>query len=247
VAGVIAILTLICLGLTYSRGAWLALFIALVCLGWGSRRRVLLCGFIVSVFLFVFYPTLQEKRNVGLFFDRTPEHISEAYQFNKEDEGTMGIAAPVVDAQEAQEELRTNIGSGRIQMWQEAIAIIRTAPALGTGLNTYTRVAPQHKIHWGGYAHNCYLQMTAEIGLIGLFSFLWIIYTLFSHALKSVSRICDPFDRSFLIGLLAGLVGFLIHSFFDTNFYSVKLANLMWIAIGAVVVVQRIAFDAKKT
>ena len=37
-----------------------------------------------------------------------------------------------------------------------------------------------------------------------------------------------------LLGLLAGVVGFLVHSFFEVNLYSLQLAVLFWVWVGLI-------------
>ncbi|MBL7198377.1 MAG: hypothetical protein ISS47_09810 [Candidatus Omnitrophica bacterium] len=83
----------------------------------------------------------------------------------------------------------------------------------------------------GTYAHNCYLQMLAEIGIIGLASFLWIIGRLFKSSIRSFKKSRDLL----LLGLLAGIIAFLVHSFFDTNLYSLQLSVLFWAMLGLTV------------
>ncbi len=85
--------------------------------------------------------------------------------------------------------------------------------------------------------------MVVEIGLLGLGTFLWSIFVLFKSSLQNLRKIKNEFWFFLIAGLLSGLFGFLVHSFFDTNFYSVQLGNLMWVVMGAIVVVQKIALD----
>ncbi len=129
--------------------------------------------------------------------------------------------------------------SERLIYWQEALLIIKDHPLLGSGLNTYSMVAPRYKIHWGGYPHNCYLQTAAEMGILGLAAFLWILYRLFYHNLKNLSKVEDGPSYMLQFGLLAGMLGFLIHAFFDTDFYSVQLGTLLWLLMGVVVAVDK--------
>jgi len=136
-------------------------------------------------------------------------------------------------------------GSGRSSYWKESWLMIRDFPIFGTGLNTYSQVGPKYKITWGGYPHNCYLQMTVEIGLVGLATFLWFIFSLFRTSMINYENIDDPFLKATLLGLLAGSFGFLTHSFFDTNFYSVQLGNNMWIVFGIIVVIQKLNVNRK--
>jgi len=134
----------------------------------------------------------------------------------------------------------------RVSLWQEAVAIIEDFPVFGTGLNTYSLVAPHYKIgeQGGTYPHNSYLQMAAETGLVGLAAFLWIIFRLAKTSLGKLKNIKDKFYNYIIKGLIAGLFGFLIHSFFDVNFYSFQLVILMWFIMGLSVAIQRVALNS---
>ena len=135
---------------------------------------------------------------------------------------------------------RTN--TDRFTLWQEALNITADFPLLGSGINTYASIAPRYKLteETGVYPHNCYLQMAAESGVLGLGAFLWILVTLFRASLLNIRKIYDKFRGAVLAGLLAGLFGLLIHSFVDTDLYSLQLGNLIWFMMGLVIAVQRV-------
>lgn len=135
----------------------------------------------------------------------------------------------------------------RINLWGEALGIVEDFPLLGCGLNTYATVGRKYKItdETGFYPHNSYLHMAAESGLLGLGAFIWIIVTLFTSSIANFRNINSGANSNLLIGLLAGLFGFLVHSFVDINFYSLQLGNLMWFIMGLIVAIQKIALDGK--
>jgi putative inorganic carbon (HCO3(-)) transporter len=76
--------------------------------------------------------------------------------------------------------------------------------------------------------------MAAEIGIVGLIAFLVVVFQIFRNSWKMIIFRGDRFLSSVLWGGLMGLVAFLFHSFFDTNFYAVQLSCLLWIMIGFV-------------
>lgn len=130
--------------------------------------------------------------------------------------------------------------NNRLGYWKRSVSIIKDYPVLGSGLNTYSSIQWAYDVGWGGYPHNSYLQMTAETGVIGLSVFLWMITVLLRNSFRNLKHIEDPSLRILLLSFLAGLISFFIHSFFDTNFYSVQLGSFMWLLMGFIIALQRI-------
>ena len=100
-------------------------------------------------------------------------------------------------------------GSGRFEYWKNAISIFRSSPVFGTGLNTYARIIMRDPNHgaWR-YAHNCYLQMAAETGLLGLSCFLWMVFVLFWNSINSCHQIKDYWPLAILQGSYPVYQGF---------------------------------------
>jgi O-antigen ligase len=122
----------------------------------------------------------------------------------------------------------------RLTMWQTALAMIQSKPLFGLGYNTFMANYNQYVVGptvWPAYAHNCYLQITAETGLIGLAAFMVFLFYFF----KSCFRAAWITRDTFLMGLFAGLIAFLVQSIFDTNLYAVRQAVLFWTLAGLAV------------
>ena len=115
-------------------------------------------------------------------------------------------------------------------LWKEAASIIKAHPLLGTGPNTYAFVAPNYQLkdNTGTYPHNSYLQLAAEIGLIGLWAFLWIIFRFFFMAISALKKYRDPF----LLSVMCSLIAYLTHSFLDVNLFAAQFAILFWVILG---------------
>jgi len=116
-------------------------------------------------------------------------------------------------------------GSGRRALWKDGIAFIKEKPIFGQGLGTYMNKSK------GIYAHNCYIQMAAEIGITGLICFLWFLIEFFKLGIHLFKKNNDML----LLGLLAGISSFLINSFFEVNFYSLQVSVLFWFALGMII------------
>lgn len=143
-------------------------------------------------------------------------------------------------------------------LWIDSIKMIKDKPWLGHGPNTFMKVfqkkqyrrrAGGHSEYTPSYAHNCYLQMAAEVGVLGLGCFLWIIVRFFKNTLRIIS--CrqkmsrnDPWVI-LLLGLVSGVAAFLAHSFVDTHLYSLRLSILFWIMIGMSVAICNLLSESK--
>ena len=262
---VFSLLCMVCLGLTYSRGAWAAFFVSLIFLGLLRIKKIYISFLFIIFFIAVFFPGLEKKRNVYFATDTVtvqtqvkqdspapspkpaPTPLSESPQKINTSHPVMFSEKPDVFKHHPQklawgETLKSFRASGRETFWRNSVGIIRRFP-FGIGLNTYSRVSHEYDFAYG-YPHNCYLQLTAEMGFFGLFAFIWIIIALFKNSIGNLRQIKDPLLSSLLLGSLAGLFGFLIHSGVDTNFYSVQLGNFMWLVMGIVVASQKIGLPA---
>lgn len=128
--------------------------------------------------------------------------------------------------------------TSRLYQWKEAIAIIEDFPILGTGPNTYTSIGSGYKI--GGkvisYPHNSYLHMAAEVGILGLLSFFYILWRFFGMGLNVVRRQeavhAYNGDRYLLLGIMGGILATLTQGFFDTNLFALRLVVLFWLMLG---------------
>ena len=122
--------------------------------------------------------------------------------------------------------------SDRFRYWLAAWKMISAHPFLGMGVGTFmanfSKYLPSVNV---SYAHNCYLQIWAETGIFSLLGFMVFMASLIYLGVKKFIVSKD----FLLLGLLSGAVGFLAHSFFDTNLYSLRLAILFWIWVGLII------------
>ncbi len=136
-----------------------------------------------------------------------------------------------------------DLSSGRTHFWRTALKIFFDYPILGVGFNAFGAVFPQYDT-WNGtlrveQAHNDYLQMLTEAGVLGLACVVGFIFLLFKKTLRTLSKTTDLFRRHTAIGALAGCFGVLLHSFFDfplrtpsNGFFFLLLTVIATISIG---------------
>ncbi len=127
--------------------------------------------------------------------------------------------------------------NARLGIWEKSSKVFLDNPILGVGLgNLPIFFDPIASVKSPINAHNTYLDIVSELGMIGfLLFFLIIFYTFFYLSFKK-----DKFD--FLrFGVLWSFVWFLVHSFFETSLFSVPvLATLSFILSFAVILKKQI-------
>jgi O-antigen ligase len=106
----------------------------------------------------------------------------------------------------------------RLRHWQATLAIIKESPLVGIGIGGFCAEK------WR-FAHNSYLQLWAEAGILGLASFLWLVYAALKPALKK--------DKAWLP--LAAAAVFLIHNLVDFSFFLPEVNLIWWAILGALV------------
>ena len=105
-------------------------------------------------------------------------------------------------------------------IWQDTWTMIRANPVLGVGLGAYETAYPIYTVTDGAQkvseAHNDYLQILADGGIIGALLALWFLWLIF-RAIFSGVRARDRLLGSLALGGGAAIVAMLVHSFFDFN------------------------------
>jgi O-antigen ligase len=129
--------------------------------------------------------------------------------------------------------------TGRAHFWRGTIGIIRDHPLLGTGLGSFGAVYPRYDTGNGTYrleqAHNDYLQILSDAGVVGGALGLLFVAALFWTALRRMHS-HDRFRRGVALGALGGCVGALVHSFFDFTLHTTANA-LLFLVLAALATV----------
>jgi O-antigen ligase len=108
-------------------------------------------------------------------------------------------------------------------IWEDTWTMIHHNPLLGVGLGAFEAAYPIYARESGvqgitAEAHNDYLQILADAGILGAALALWFIIVLFRAIARGV-RSPDPLISALALGGGAGLFGLLVHSLFDFNLH----------------------------
>jgi len=137
----------------------------------------------------------------------------------------------------------------REAIWGFTTLMIKDHPLLGSGLGTfkYNSLSYQAKFFDQGEnrslypygiadkVHNEYLQLGAEVGILGLGIFLWLIISYLRYGLRILKKLKDKYKQGIVIGLMGGVVAVLIDAVFGFPLHLPATLVLFWLFIGLIV------------
>lgn len=203
---------------SYSRGAWIGVGAALGVTALFTLVRSKRAAALTLVFL------LGALILVGLGqFNVVPDAIAQRFT-------TVGDYFGFEDVRDVRANDDNFALVERRAHWQAALEMFEDAPWLGVGFGNYAAAYPRYALpKWDdplGHAHNYYLNVLAETGILGFAAFLILWGAIVWSAWRGVRD-----TRGWAIGAAAGIFGMLValstHNFFDNLF-----VHAMYIQIG---------------
>ncbi len=116
----------------------------------------------------------------------------------------------------------------RILMWTSAVHMAQDSPLFGVGLGNYSEayqtkyIMPEAKEPGQGHAHNNFMQMLGDTGIIGLTGFCIMFGSFIYWSWKRRENV-------FAVMALAATAGFLFHGLTEYNFGSSGSIKLFWL------------------
>jgi O-antigen ligase len=118
--------------------------------------------------------------------------------------------------------------------WLVSLKMFLNYPLLGVGWRKfglfYEFIKPLNA-NVSHYAHNVFLQVLAETGVIGFVSFLGVVLFYISASLRNIRG--SRYHAGLKLGLFFAGLAFLIHNLFDIGFYFGQASLFFWISIAA--------------
>ncbi len=121
----------------------------------------------------------------------------------------------------------------RLLIHRDSLRMFAAHPLLGTGLGTFATAFPHYRVFYDGFfinnAHDDYLELLLETGLLGLGVGMWFLVLLYRDGLRNL-RLTRPTPASMIsTAALAGCTGLLAHSFMDFNLHIPANAALFYV------------------
>jgi O-antigen ligase len=211
----------ICVGVivSFTRGAWIGVFIAMLAVAVVTRHRLLLTGLAAAVLAGL----------AALPFIRI-ERITSMFDFNTED--NTGVARAKIWTAAARL-IRDNpiTGIGQDQF-------LYADPSYGV---------PQMRFFTTSHPHNWVLDFWLRLGIPGLLWMLAALFYFFRTVLSLCRRWAGTALGALALGLLASMVDFAVHGLLDMAYFTMDLALTFWLTVGMVAVLGRLhAPDSKE-
>ena len=142
--------------------------------------------------------------------------------------------------------------STRTVAWNLVLQIVKANPILGLGPANYYWYTPLFPIL--GYAvnynsHNNYIDILAQMGIIGLALFLWFAWEVGFLGWKLKDVVPDGFERAYVIGVLGGLAGTLVTGMlgdwffpfvYNVGLHGYRSSILAWLFLGGLVFLEQV-------
>ena len=106
----------------------------------------------------------------------------------------------------------------RLLRWGQAFAMFSENPILGKGYGAFAMLYEEDVALVGSYtaqyqlgAHSEYLQVMAELGIIGLGIWIWLNLAFLHYGFRALKTLEDGFYRAIVIGLIAAEISLMVH------------------------------------
>ncbi len=175
----------------FSRGVWLSVIVAvgfmLIQLGRGvTQKKILFIGVVCLVLLVCL--------------------------------SLPGVYSAVVERISSTVDVNYASNRARLMRWGQATTMFLESPILGKGYGAFAMLYEEDVSLVGSYiaqfqlgAHSEYLQVMAELGIVGLAVWIWLNLAFLRYGFRALKRIEDGFYRATVIGLMAAEISLMVH------------------------------------
>jgi O-antigen ligase len=116
---------------------------------------------------------------------------------------------------------------------RDGLRMFAKRPILGWGLGSFPIVYPEFRTFYTNFfvnqAHNDYLQLLVEMGLLGFGIMVWFVVTVYGRAFKKIRNWSSEVSGAVTVACALGLSGILVHSAVDFNLQIPANAALFYV------------------
>lgn len=142
--------------------------------------------------------------------------------------------------------------STRLEVLPILAQIVRVNPMFGVGFANYYWYTPLFNLR--GYyvsfnSHNNYADIVVQTGLVGLFTYIWLVIQVAYLGWNLRARVTSGFARAYVNGALGGGVGMIVVGFlgdwvlpfvYNIGLLGFRTSVIGWLFLGGLVVIQQV-------
>ena len=177
--------------LCFSRGVWLSVIVAvgfmLMQLGRGVTHKKIM---FIGAACLILFACLNLPGVYNIIVERVTSAVDISYASNR----------------------------ARLLRWGQAVTMFLENPILGKGYGAFAMLYEEDVALVGSYtaqyqlgAHSEYLQVMAELGIVGLGVWIWLNVAFLRYGFRSLRTLDDGFYRAIVIGLVAAELSLMVH------------------------------------
>jgi O-antigen ligase/tetratricopeptide (TPR) repeat protein len=114
--------------------------------------------------------------------------------------------------------------AGRLPVLLDSLALIRKFPLVGAGFGSFIQTYPMVRTVAGDavfdHAHNDYIEILADGGVIAFLLCAWFVGAVLTHAIRTLLLRRDRYSILLASGSLTGMLALLFHSLADFQLYN---------------------------
>jgi len=118
--------------------------------------------------------------------------------------------------------------SARIYSWKNVLKKWKEQPLMGYGLTGV------------GFIDGQYIRTLVELGIIGIFAFLLLLYGIFKHSLHIYKTTNDALYKGLALGFLAAHIGILSHALTANTYIIIRIMEPYWFLAAMVMAIPRL-------
>ena len=249
----LALLIILCsfsLVLTMNRTSWIAILITMLFVGFAVQKKLLMvivigvCALLIFILPSKFIKHAKTVTQVDKFF-ASKKILGERLLCWKasiamiQDHPLLGIGPGKKNFRDA-----FQLYGGKIK---DAEKRIKKEKASGQPKETKIRKKSVVKrVEKLSHAHNIFLHIWVETGIVGLLAFLWLFVMVFYSSVKSWRSLKSGYEKALLLGITASLISIFSHGLTD-SFWKKPDAVFLWYIIGILFVIIRSASSRDQT
>ncbi|WP_094548242.1 O-antigen ligase family protein [Petroclostridium xylanilyticum] len=147
--------------------------------------------------------------------------------------------------------LKDSSSAYRLSVWLGSLKIVKDywPSGIGLGSDAFIKIYPRYALSGAAFAlhaHNIYIQLLVETGIVGFISFLLLLFMFYKSILSSYWRTKDQFLSTIMIALCAGLAGYLFQGLVDNIWYNYRVMLTFWIVISLGMTAHKLAVNSSQ-